>query len=464
MYIVYLIILLLIIMMLILNHYYSQFVNKIIKAITLIYVTITFLTIFLPDGFIKSVDDPLELLGYNKWHAILRVLLAVNPIIAIIAVFFDNKTFQKILVFYSLPITFLSTFFYSDFIHYYLDPSGKGLLKIDGISDTFKDLLLNEIFRGTILSIQWILMISICLKVLLIDKPYLDKSSKKSIIRGLGILFCLLLQMMPIYVPQIIFEGYGPFLFDKFTPLHFIWIFYIVGKIIILWLLFRKQSDENKYILCLVLAISVLFQYNSMFSLTINIKRLPLQLCNLASYLMLIALIFKNKAIFNFNFLVNVVGAAIALLVPDVKGYNIFEIWNLHFIYEHTNVIVVPVLSLLFGVFGKINLKSYRDAVIGFTSYFIIISVIGTIFNHLAIVLNKSSFKANYMFMFNPDIATSTLPFLKLFVNYSVRVGEATLYPFLMMFAYIGYLLIVTLVFIPFYLKSKKTKLKSTIY
>lgn len=458
MYIIYLIILALIIMMLIFNKHHCKLNNKLVKVFTLLYVTITFFTIFLPDGFIKSVDDPLELVEYNKWHAILRVLLAVNPIIAIVAVFFDNKTFQKILVYYSLPITFLSTFFYSDFIYYYLDSSGKGLLKIDGISQNFKDLLLNETFRGVILSVQWILMISICLKVLLIDKPYQGKPSIKNLINGGCILVCLLLQMMPIYVPQIIFEGYGPFLFDKFTPLHFIWIFYIIVKIIILWFLFRNQSDENKYILCLVLAISVLFQYNQMFSLTINIKRLPLQLCNLASYLMLIALIFKNKVIFNFNFLVNVVGAVMAILVPDVKGYNIFEIWNLHFIYEHTNVVVVPILSLILGVFDKINLKSYRDAVAGFSIYFVIVTIIGSIFNHLAVVLDKSSFKANYMFMFNPDVATSTLPFLQLFVKYSVRVGEATLYPFLMMFAYIGYLLIVTIVFIPFYLKYKKTK------
>lgn len=171
--------------------------------------------------------------------------------------------------------------------------------------------------------------------------------------------------------------------------------FYIICKIIILWSIFKNKSEESKYILCLSLAISLLFQYNSMFSLTIYIKRLPLQLCNLASYIMLIALIFKNKVLFNFNFLVNVVGAVISLLFPDVNGCNILEIWNLHFIYEHTNVIVVPVLSLLFGLFGKIDLKSYRDAIVGFTIYFVFILILGTLFNHLAVVLDKSNFKAN---------------------------------------------------------------------
>lgn len=459
MHYLYLIITLLTILMLVLNHYNPKLNNKIIKILSVCYVIIVFLTILLPDGLIKSVDDPSELQGLNKWNAVLRIFLAINPVVIIISVFFENKTFRHLLIFFSLPVNLISTFFYKDFLHYYLDTSGRGLLKIDGLSENFKALLLNETFRTIILSIEWILFITISIKILLIDKPYKDVKAKY-IIKEIFILLCLLIQMMPIYIPQVLFEGYGHLLFDKFTPLHFIWIFYIICKIIVLWLIFKNKTNTDKYILCLVLAISVVFQYNSMFSLTINIKRLPLQLCNLASYLMLAALIFKNKAIFNFNLLVNVTGATIAILVPDVKGYNLLEVWNLHFIYEHTNVIVVPILSLLFGLFDKIDLKSYRDAVIGFTCYFIIILILGTIFNHLGVLYDKSSFKANYLFMFDIKVASSTLPFLKAFGNFSIKIGEAILYPLLMLFAYFGYLFIVTIVFIPFYFKNRKCKLK----
>lgn len=459
MYLIYLIIALLIILMLLLNYYKPILNNKITKILSVVYVIIVFLTILLPDGFIKSVDDPSELQGFNKWHAVLRIFLAINPIVIIISVFFENKTFRHLLIFFSLPVNIISTFFYKDFLNYYVDPSGKGLLKINGLSENFKAFLLNDKFRMVILSIEWILFITISLKILLTDKPYKDFKIK-DIIKESIILLCLLIQMMPIYVPQILFEGYGHLLFDKFTPLHFIWILYIFFKIIVLWLIFKNKTKTDKYILCLVLAISVLFQYNSMFSLTINIKRLPLQLCNIASYLMLASLFFKNKAIFNFNFLVNVTGATIAILVPDVKGYNLLEVWNLHFIYEHTNVIVVPILSLLFGLFDMIDLKSYRDAVVGFTCYFIIVLILGTIFNHLGVLYDKSSFKANYLFMFDIKVASSTLPFLNAFGNFNIKIGEATLYPLLMLFAYFGYLFIVTIVFIPFYLKNRKYKLK----
>lgn len=73
-------------------------------------------------------------------------------------------------------------------------------------------------------------MISVCLKVLLIDKPYQEKFSINNLINELIILVCLLIQTMPIYISKILFEGYGPFLFDKFTTLHFIWIFILFVK------------------------------------------------------------------------------------------------------------------------------------------------------------------------------------------------------------------------------------------
>lgn len=117
--------------------------------------------------------------------------------------------------------------------------------------------------------------------------------------------------------------------------------FYIICKIIILWLIFKNKSEKSKYILCLSLAI-----------------------------------------------------------------------------------------SLLFGIFGKIDLKSYRDAIVGFTIYLVFILILGTLFNHLAVVLDKSNFKVNYMFMFDPTVATSTIPLLKVLVNFNIKIGKANFYPF----------------------------------
>lgn len=432
------------------NNCSNKVVDRIIKIGAVFYVVLMLFTILLPDGLIKSVSNPEELVGFNKWHCILRIALAINPVVIVIACFFKNRTFRNIAVYWTLPWTFISIFFYNDYMEYFLSPSGRGLYQTRGVSEAFKALMMNETFRAIIFCVQWIIVVSICLKILLIDKHVFKVKDRKEWMNFGIILTLLLIQMMPIYIPQVLTEGFGPFLFDKFSPLHIVWILYLVSKIVVLWLIFRKQTDENKYILCLVLALAVLFQYNSMFSLTINIKRLPLQLCNLASYLMLIALITKNRFIFNFNFLVNMVGAAIALLVPDVDGENLFYVWNLHFIYEHTNVVVVPILALALGLFPKIDKISYRDAIIGFSCYFVLILVLGTVFNNLAVTLDNGDFKANYLFMFDPKVACETLPFLKSFTKVTIVIKNATIYPLLMVFVYFGYLTIISLVFLPF--------------
>lgn len=110
-----------------------------------------------------------------------------------------------------------------------------------------------------------------------------------------------------------------------------------------------------------ILALSLLMQYNQMFgAISINIERLPFQLCNIGSYLILVALITKSKKIFNFTVIVNVVGVRFALAVPDLDGEGLFYLYNMHFILEHTNVLVVPILALLLNIFPRLDKKSFK--------------------------------------------------------------------------------------------------------
>ena len=112
-----------------------------------------------------------------------------------------------------------------------------------------------------------------------------------------------------------------------------------------------------------ILALSLLMQYNQMFgAISLNIERLPFQLCNIGSYLILVALITKSKKIFDFTVIVNVVGVIFALAVPDLDldGEGLFYLYNMHFILEHTNVLVVPILALLLKIFTRLDRKSLK--------------------------------------------------------------------------------------------------------
>ena len=65
-----------------------------------------------------------------------------------------------------------------------------------------------------------------------------------------------------------------------------------------------------------------------------SIPRLPVQLCNLAAYFYMIAIIFKNQKLFNFCYIINILGALIAILAPDLNPGPL-GFWNMHYTFEH---------------------------------------------------------------------------------------------------------------------------------
>ena len=160
--------------------------------------------------------------------------------------------------------------------------------------------------------------------------------------------------------------------------------------------------------------------------------------------------------------MINVLGASLALLVPDMTNNNILNVWNLHYIYEHTNVLVVPILCLTFDLFGKIDKKSYKNAVLGFIIYFGFCIIMGTVFNSLAIKLNNDAYELNYLFMFDKEKIADFLPILSFLTNFEIKVFYTNLYPFLLLFVLCGYLGLVTLFYLPFrfYYKHKNKLVK----
>ena len=185
-----------------------------------------------------------------------------------------------------------------------------------------------------------------------------------------------------------------------------------------------------------------------MFSaISINIERLPLQLCNIGSFLILFALIFKNRKIFNFTVIVNVVGVLFALAMPDLDGEGLFYLYNMHFILEHTNVIVVPILALLYGLFPRLDRHALKHYFIGFCIYFASVWLLGTMFNAIASSTGNSFWSANYLFMFDQATAMELVEFLGVLFNPAIKLWHFTFYPVIQLVVFVVFNLICLLVF-----------------
>ena len=187
------------------------------------------------------------------------------------------------------------------------------------------------------------------------------------------------------------------------------------------------------------MSLSLVLQYTQMFSaISINIERLPFQLCNIGAYLILFSLITQNKSLFNFTVIVNVVGVMFALSMPDLDGEGLFYLYNMHFVLEHTNVLIIPILALAFKLFPRLDKKSLKDCLIGFSIYFVSVLFLGTLFNTIASITNNSFYYANYLFMFDKVKAVKLIPSLGVLFDIKFNIGKhIVFYPVLQILVFI---------------------------
>ncbi len=365
------------------------------------------------DGVFYEAKDPLQMVirwGYFSAYSVY-----------VLAAFTKIRLFRNVGGYITLIFVLLSVVYFNDFMVYFVDPKANGLL-------------LGYELRAIYFVLELSLAIAIPVLIHINEKHVFNFKSVKewrNLILGsigIGIL------TMPPYIPQSIFGyvGYEP---DSFSLYHIIWIAIILAMTLMLYFLFRFRNYEERYALCLYLAVVLFFHYNSIFTLGVTLGRLPFQLCNVATYFFLIAIIFKLEKFFHFIFIANIVGTIIAIVAPDFNiGYASYR--NMHYIYEHTLVLVIPALLAGLRIFKRINIKSLKPLLIGYTSYFLFCFIVGTILNGYSDVTHET---VNYFFMFDQEMAFDYFPFITFAGEYSFQIGRFVVYPILISLVYFGF-------------------------
>ena len=410
-------------------------VEKAMRILAVIYCGLVFVNIFFPDGFVISLSEEEALGSGLRLHALLRWFGCVAFVALPLAAFTKKAVFRRIALFFCLPVAIISVITYADFVVGFLSETGRGISTIRGVSDGVKLFFRNETFRVAWSGLMWLIAIIIPIGLSLSDGfAALRREEGNSVLRIVSTYFLvlvgLLILLIPIYVPQYLI-GYTTLIFNGFDIVQLVWLILIAVIIAGLYLIFRKRSQEDKYLLCVAMALGLLLQYNSFFGAigSITFLRLPFQLCNIGSYLVLAALLTRNKALFDFTYIVNVAGAFIAMAVPDVDGEGIGYLWNVHFIVEHTWVLVTPVLALALGVFPRLKREALKHFLIGFTAYFGFVLIVGTLLNGVAAATGDDFFNVNYLFMFDAEPAEELLGVGELFDIGSFSIGSFTLRP-----------------------------------
>ena len=414
---------------------YPRFnIELLMKIFVVTYFIFGFVRLFLPDDFLLVINGAYD---YNQYFdkvdylsSFLRWGYQTSLIVLPICAFFPrNKYIKRIIVFYCLPMLIANILTFDTYMEYFLtrevlnvrfnDPFGVGNLsdnfRIWQLAIEFGLALIIELYSATDLSIY--------------------KMKKKEILKFIGLLIPVIIFTIPIYVPQSLF-GYGTLKLTGFSLQNYIWILVMVAMTFIIYFIFRFKSKEDRFIVCLFFAINLFVLYNNFHITGVTISRLPLQLCNLGCYLVLLAMITKSQKIFDFIFIANIVGTIIAIMVPDASSWKgVFSFFDFHFMYEHMMLFILPILMLSLKIFDRPNVKGLRNALIGFTIYFAFCWICGTYLNSIS---DKTLVTVNYFYIFKTDIVDA-LPFLSFTRHIHFKWGNHISYPLYQFVIYLLY-------------------------
>ena len=109
------------------------------------------------------------------------------------------------------------------------------------------------------------------------------------------------------------------------------------------------------------------------------VTTLPLHLCNTAMYITPLCLTFNWKRFFYFTYFINVLGAFLALILPNYET-TIINMSTVLFHMNHYQAFYMPLLIVGFGIFRRPRWREFQYSMIGFAVYFVLMLVVNSWF------------------------------------------------------------------------------------
>lgn len=197
-------------------------------------------------------------------------------------------------------------------------------------------------------------------------------------------LFLILITSINSYGPNVLFGEYIPIfvlpLDINITHRMFIYLAFILP--IIYFVILYPFDETHRRAFLTFISLCVLFGYigfRRYETWSSGIEALPLHLCNTAMYIIPLTLIFKSYKVFYFTMFINVIGAFLALLMPNYsESYGVFSPWVVEFYINHLYAFFMPILIVLLGVYKRPKIRYFIYSMIGFLLYFMLCVFLNT--------------------------------------------------------------------------------------
>lgn len=216
---------------------------------------------------------------------------------------------------------------------------------------------------------------------------------KKEFVFPLVVTFILIILTLPNdYMFKVLFkESY----LNIPTPIdlnytHRIMIYLAFILPVIYFVLLYKFDIPHRRAFLTFISFMALFSYIAIrrYETWSSVVALPLHLCNTAMYIIPLTLVFKSHKVFYFTMFINVIGAFLALLMPNYDINGIFSSYTIEFFINHLYAFFMPILIVLLGVYERPKTKYFMYSMIGFFLYFILCVTLNTIYGSNFFFLN----------------------------------------------------------------------------
>lgn len=236
--------------------------------------------------------------------------------------------------------------------------------------------------RSILMCLELAISIAYCFYIWFNNRSF--KWTKREVWVFIISVFSMLIATMPAYIPELIIGYLNPaIVIDSLSMWHRIYMYAaFIIPLIIFFALKNKDKQTIKFsLLYLSIGGLITFMCGNKFVDLLNPLQWPLHLCHTAMYIVPICLIFKWDKLFYFTFFINVLGAFLAMAMPNTDGnmiaYNMIRFWNNHYM-----AFFMPILLVALGVYKRPRLKQFIYSGVAFTIYFVFILFINAWFTN----------------------------------------------------------------------------------
>jgi ABC-2 type transport system ATP-binding protein len=282
----------------------------------------------------------------------------------ILSCFFKNRFIKPLYIFFALPSLLLNLIFIPFIIRLISDNQVTTILYIFEIT-----ILSGLVIFNSIESIR--------------KKEYL--LHKNDIVLFVVVILCMIVASTPYQLPSALF-GLGKIIKIKdFSFAHRVLLYIGLISPIVIYNLLKKKSPSTIKLSLLFLALATSISYTGAYTfqeLFTTPDAWPFHLCNTAMYIVPICLIFNVKWLYYFTYFINVLGAFIALLLPNYSEIYLFSSSIVRFYLNHYIAFFLPILLVPLGIYPRPKIKAFYYSVIGFTAYFLFVVFLNSFFQN----------------------------------------------------------------------------------